>query len=210
MPEPPPGSAGCFVVADKVGGYVFGEVVGVKVDEGAEKHSQLSGGEHCRGMVDDAFEGGDSRLTLFLAAGLLGLVLFLFAVELPLALLLAALLLGLVFLALPFVLGLTLGGFLFGFALRRRVPSQVRDERLAPSARRATTCGLCTGQFVSVQTVMLLPAPLPKTTIAAFVWSHGGSASMLSGMSSSRYWCFCNAPGCCSLGLRHAVSMETR
>ena len=78
-----------------------------------------SGGEHRRGMVDDALEGDNPRLALFVTAGLLGLVLFLFALELPLALFLAALLLGLVFLALPFVLGLTLGGFLFGFALGR-------------------------------------------------------------------------------------------
>ena len=127
-------------------------------------------GEHRRGVFDNALEGSNPRLALFLAAGLFGLVLFLLPLKLLLAVLLAALLLGLMFLALPFVLGLALGGFFFGFALGRGVTSQVRDGRLAPRRDVPRRADYAPGSFSRWQTVMLLPAPLPKTTIAAFVW----------------------------------------
>lgn len=75
--------------------YVFGEVVSVKIDEGAKKLPQL-GCVQCPGRIrKDALEGGDASFAFRLAAGLLAFVLLLLLLEFrrP-ALLLFALLLG--------------------------------------------------------------------------------------------------------------------
>jgi hypothetical protein len=57
--------------------------------------------------------------------------------------------------------------------------------------------------------VIVRPTCLPKTMMAALTLGQGGSASRLSGSASSRYWCFCKAPGRCSFDALHAVSIVT-
>ena len=107
-----------LVAADVEFRHVLGEVVWVKVDEGAKKHPQLRCGEREGGVRKDALEGGDAGLALFLAAGLLGFVLLLLPLELGFALLLFAFLFGLVLGHALLMPGLTLRrlflGFLFG------------------------------------------------------------------------------------------------
>jgi hypothetical protein len=79
----------------------------------------LSGGEGCRGILDDALEGFGTRVLQPFLAGAFGLILLLSPLFFLSALLDSALLLFLVFLPLLFVVALTLLGLCFRFSFGR-------------------------------------------------------------------------------------------
>ena len=96
------------VIVGEVLGYVVGEGIRVKIDEGAEKYPQLYRGERRRRVLKDALEDGFAGFQNFGFAVALRLDLGLLLVKLPLALLLAALAFFLVLRPLPLERGLTL------------------------------------------------------------------------------------------------------
>lgn len=76
-----------FVSIGEVSSGRLKEFVWLHVNEQMKEDAHLRRIQGCGCLVDDALEGANARLALFLAAGLLGLVLLLLAVELGLALL---------------------------------------------------------------------------------------------------------------------------
>jgi hypothetical protein len=183
-------------------------VIGVKVDEGAEEYPQLSGGEHRRGVLKDAVEGGFTGFQYLGSAVALGLDLRLLTLELLFAFLLLALPLFLMLRSALLEFALTFGGFLLRLGFRRGC-----DGRSGVGG--CFGCGLRVmhGAMLVRANCQLAAKLLAVDDDGCLGASHGirGSASGLSITASiSRTWPRWTAPGRCSLGLRQPFSIWTR